>query len=463
MFKTFLSLRYLRARKTNWIGVAGIFVAVAALILILSIMTGFVQASKNHLRGNLADLVIAPVDLAIADGQRPVVDLEALLALIEEDPRVVAATPQLVWYGLLVPDFAPRALETPMQEALTLVELVGVDHEREGRVTSFDESLQKDALSARTLGLRPDDPADPFKLPRRYRPDGRPKPPMIVGEQLARVWGLEKGQEIPVLTATVDRDTREVNEEPSKRSFVVAGAFRSGENEMDMQRVYFDRRDLADYLGVNEGPAARDYSAILVKLVDYERDKVAVRRDLYIKLHEAGFLHDPADGLREITTWEDRRQNILKAIENEKVLLGIMLSLVLVVAGFTIFALLSMMVSEKRRDIGILTALGATPRGVMGMFLMIGVWQAFLGAALGAGAGIWAALKIDAIERALSKGLGVQIFDRTVYFFDHIPSVVTFSGVAWIVGGAVSLTLVFAAIPAWRAARLNPVDALRYE
>ena len=165
----------------------------------------------------------------------------------------------------------------------------------------------------------------------------------------------------------------------------------------------------------------------------------------------------------EFRRWEDFRATLLRAIENEKSLMGIMLSLVLVVAGFTVFALLSMMVTEKRRDIGILCALGATPRGVLAMFLMIGAWQAFIGAAAGALAGVWGAINIDAIERSLSATFGFEIFDRDIYLFDHIPSEVTPLGVAWIVGGAVFCTLLFAAIPAWRASRLDPVEALRHE
>ena len=122
-----------------------------------------------------------------------------------------------------------------------------------------------------------------------------------------------------------------------------------------------------------------------------------------------------------------------------------------------------MMVTEKRRDIGILTALGSTPRGVMWMFLMIGFWDGLLGATLGAIAGTWAAIKIDPIERGLSKAFGVEIFDRSVYLFDHIPSVVDPVGVAMIWTGAIVCTLTFALIPAWKAARMDPLDALRYE
>ena len=143
--------------------------------------------------------------------------------------------------------------------------------------------------------------------------------------------------------------------------------------------------------------------------------------------------------------------------------MGIMLSLVLLVAGFTIFAILSMMVTEKRRDIGILTALGATPKGVMELFLLIGFWDALLGASAGAVAGTLLAVRIDPIERWLSSTFGVQIFDRSVYLFDHIPSVVEPLRLALIVLGAFVCALGFAAIPAWRAASLDPLDALRYE
>jgi lipoprotein-releasing system permease protein len=120
-------------------------------------------------------------------------------------------------------------------------------------------------------------------------------------------------------------------------------------------------------------------------------------------------------------------------------------------------------VQEKRRDIGILTALGATPRGVLGTFLMIGFWEATLGSLLGLGAGVWAAKEINAIEAALSSAFGFTIFNREVYLFDHIPTVIEPRAVALIVIGAFLATLLAAAFPAWRAARLDPVEALRHE
>jgi lipoprotein-releasing system permease protein len=140
-----------------------------------------------------------------------------------------------------------------------------------------------------------------------------------------------------------------------------------------------------------------------------------------------------------------------------------MLSLVLLVAGFTIYAILSMMVTEKRRDIGILCALGADPRGIQTLFMLIGFWDALLGTVLGTTLGILGAVYIDAIEQGISAVIGVQIFNRDAYLFDYIPSVVEPLSVVWIVAGAFVCTLLFAFWPAWRASRLNPIDALRYE
>jgi lipoprotein-releasing system permease protein len=466
LYRTFLSLRYLKTRPTNWIGVVGIFVAVTALILILSIMSGFLADSRSHMRGSLADLLIQPFfDYPEKDREtnelyylpnRP----DKMLEVIRADPRVEAACAQLQWYGILNHDRASSLQNDPVFGKFALVSLVGIDFEDEYETTELYAALTAD----RRLSVeRVADPSNPFAAPPNYEPPGggRPKPSVLLGAQLAYNWGLHAGDELEIVTSSVKADG--TLGEPTNSRYVVAGTFRSTHNETDGQRVYMDRRELADLLtGVRD--TSPDYSHVLVKLKDYKGTKVAVQEDLAAALADAHCLHhDGSIAFSEIRTWEDFRQIMLKAIDNEKSLMGIMLSLVLVVAGFTVFAILSMMVSEKRRDIGIISALGGTRMGILMLFLLIGFWEALVGATLGGIAGVWAAINIDPIERWLSSTFGWEIFDRSVYFFDHIPSVIEVTGIAKIVLGAFFCALLFAAIPAWRAARLNPIDALRYE
>ena len=460
MYKTFLSWRYMRARRTNWIGVVGICVGVGALIMILSIMTGFLEETKKSLRGGLSDILIEAVQMKNRRGAPS--DPAPLLAEVRADPRVAGACAQMNWVGMLSrggreAGKTSEILASVNASSISFVHVVGVDVEDEFTTTEFRRALEQasragDGSDLGGASLRVHDVEKPFAPPPGYVPDGRPLASCVVGAQLARNWRLQRGSIIWISTAVPDEASGEMR--PSDRQFVVAGAFRSGENEMDMQRIYVDRGELADFLS-----SGREYNQVLVKLHDYDKDGVATRDDLGRRLAGKGLI-----GFEEnVRTWEDFRRGLLAAIENERVLMAIMLSLVVLVAAFTIFAILSMMVTEKRRDIGILTALGATPRGITWLFVLIGFWDTLLGATMGAILGTWAALKIDAIEQFLSKLLGVQIFDRNAYLFDHIPAIVNPLWVAVIVLGAFVIALLFALIPAWKAGRLHPLDALRYE
>ncbi len=458
MFRTFLSWRYLLVRRTNLIGIVGIMVAVGALILILSIMTGFLELSRVAARASSADVTITPF---FADGEQqqpqPLpLEPSPLLEVLRKDARVVAASAHLTWFGSLIGDTSISS-QIFSQGTDAVVRLVGIDVADEFAATHLEEFLSSTPLRGQKVA----DPKNPFALPPGME-GGRPRPVIVVGDSLMRTHGLARGDVIKVGTV-VFNSKQEL--ESADFECIVGGSFRSRENELDLQRVYVDRTQLARFLAglrsqEDELPAdARTYSEILVKLADYDRDGARICSDLKQRLVSMSVLHP----FSNIETWEQQKRVILGAIENERALMAIMLSLVLLVAGFTIFAILSMMVSEKRRDIGILTALGATPRGVMQVFLMIGFWDALIGATLGCLIGTWLALKIDPIERWLSSTFDFQIFNREVYLFDYIPSQVEPLRVATIVLGAFVCALVFAMVPAYRAAKLDPVDALRNE
>jgi lipoprotein-releasing system permease protein len=454
MYKYFLSWRYMRARRTNLIGVIGICVGVGALILILSIMTGFLEETKKSLRGGLSDVIVETDQRQFMDGRKVPSSAQPLLDAVRADPRVVGACAQLAWFGMLTQGgrragFAAEQVADPQKGQLSGVRLFGIDVQDEYKTTELHTALSRNSLMG---DERVANPEDPFAPPPGYAPEGRPLASCLVGEQLAQEWRLRRGSEVWITTALVDAKSGEVH--PSDRRYVVAGTFRSGENEMDLQRIYLDRAELADFLG-NE----RQYSQVLLKLSDYGRDGRNVQAQLGESLTAAGLIPRP----EFVRTWEDYRRPLLGAIENERVLMAIMLSLVVVVAAFTVFAILSMMVTEKRRDIGILSALGATPGGVTILFMLIGFWDTLLGATAGAILGVLGAVYIDPIEIWLSNTIGVQIFNRKVYLFDHIPAIVNPLWVAVIVLGAFVIALVFSLAPAWKAGRLHPLDALRYE
>lgn len=494
MYKSFLSWRYLVTRPTNFIGIVGIFVAVGALIMILSIMTGFLEQTKAMVRGGLSDLVITPPARSV--GARGTIEADytpnAILSEVRADPRIVAASPRLAWFGLIAPRDrdglrSQTLMRDPEWAGQAAVQLVGVDIETplkfafpvlqsawnqlgisvpnvtiqdEFDTTELFEALRREPHPDRLgFATRVSNPWMPFAPPPGYRPDGIERESIILGEQLMNSLQLQRGWEMTLVSFVTDSNG-EVHE--CKRDYVIAGSFRTKDNEMDGRRIYMTRNALADLL--NDG---RNYTEVVAKLEDYDQDSQSVQNELREHLGQAGLLpRDMRTGVvpfHHVRTWEDFRETLLGAIKNERVLMAIMLSLILVVAGFTIFSILTMMVTEKRRDIGILAALGASPSGILWTFLLIGFWNALIGSIAGAIAGILGATYIDAIERWLSRLFRTQIFDRNVYYFDEIPSHVEWLPVTLIVLGAFACTLLFSAIPAWRAGRLNPLDALRYE
>ena len=164
-----------------------------------------------------------------------------------------------------------------------------------------------------------------------------------------------------------------------------------------------------------------------------------------------------------VSTWEQKQGPLLAAVQVEQNILNMLLFFIIAVAGFGILAIFSMIVVEKTRDIGVLKALGATSSGVRSIFLGYGLLLGVVGAGAGMAGGLAFVRYINWIEQKLSKLAGRKLFDDTIYYFDSIPTLVDPRTVACVVGGALFIAAAASVWPAHRAARLDPVRALRYE
>ncbi|MFM7035407.1 MAG: ABC transporter permease [Planctomycetia bacterium] len=170
----------------------------------------------------------------------------------------------------------------------------------------------------------------------------------------------------------------------------------------------------------------------------------------------------PAE-LYAVSTWRDKQGPLLSAVDMEMAVLNILLFMIIAVAGFGILAIFYMIVVEKTRDIGILKSLGASASGIAGVFLGYGLFLGFVGAGAGLALGLAITWNLNRIRAAVEWWTGQRVFDPSIYYFFKIPTIVDPATVAWIIAGAIGIAVAASVLPALRAARLHPVEALRHE
>jgi len=264
---------------------------------------------------------------------------------------------------------------------------------------------------------------------------------------------VKPGDDVAISTVTVGRP-------PSECRFqaTVTDVFKSGMSEYDSSFVFMN----LDQLQSNRGMIVRDadgnvesrsITSTQIKLRDYA-DAPEV-----VALLQAAF---PA-GVVQIRTWEQKQGPLLEAVAVESAILNVLLFLIIAVAGFGILAIFFMIVVEKTRDIGIMKALGASSKGVMSIFLSYGLALGVVGSGVGVGLGLLFVRYINEIEDGLSWFTGRKVFDEKIYYFFEIPTRVNPAMVVWVAVGAMAIAVMASVLPARRAARLNPVEALRYD
>jgi len=261
---------------------------------------------------------------------------------------------------------------------------------------------------------------------------------------------LWPGMDVTIVTFVTEAHLQD--DPRAVETFTIADTVKSGMSDYDGHYIYMPFEKLQAMRNM-QGRA----TAIHVRLTDYAHAKAVVKR-LEEMLDEMGRGREFVVG-----TWEDKNTPILSAVAIETAILNIMLFFIIAVAGFGILAIFAMIVVEKTRDIGIIKALGGGNRGVMGLFLGYGLALGAVGSGLGLLIAILFISNLDAIEELIAKLSGVEVFDRNIYYFEHIPRTSDPWMMAWVVGGAMLIALLASVWPAWRAARLDPVESLRHE
>ena len=260
---------------------------------------------------------------------------------------------------------------------------------------------------------------------------------------------LRPGDDVNLTFPTAGRPPRAADDVAT-----VVDVIHTGMSEYDSNFVYVNLEVLQHRRGmIDPVTGTASVTSIQIKLYDYADAPMAVA-----KLRE---LFPP--GYYNVLTWEDKQGPLLAAVRIEAAILNVLLFMIIAVAGFGILAIFYMIVVEKTRDIGILKALGASSRGVMGIFLSYGLLLGLVGCGSGTVLGLVFVHYINEIEWALSLLTGQKVFNPDIYYFDRIPTLVNPMTILWVGLGSLAIAIGASVMPARRAARFQPVEALRWE
>lgn len=454
MYRPFLAIRYLLTRPINLLGVMGVTLGVWALIVVVAIFSGFLEVVRDHVRSAASDISV----LRLHDA-----DFGRLRRAIEAEPQVTACAPRLVHYGLLHPP-GRRPPPPPLLGRGALqggdtpfLFVLGVDPALERSVTRLSGWLTAVAPGLRVRDL--DDPLAPI--------DGLPA--ILLGEDRMLRNGLRPGDRLVLNTARTamapdgSRSIEPVEVAASNGAgtgppvFAVAGAYRTRHIGYDGNNSFVDIDVLRALLhlpagSVQEIAVAVEDDAALELIA--ARVQGAVRQAL-------GQEDLPWTRGATAISWERRNAGFLSGVEWQRTLMKIVLTVILVVAAVLMFATLSMMVAEKTSDIGILTAMGATPRGVMAVFLSCGLAITAVGVALGTLSGCLSAMYLEDFRQLVLSVAGVDLFPVKVYNLDRVPYALDPWWILQVAAMAAGTGIVVSALPALRAARHDPLVSLR--
>ncbi|MBF0384162.1 MAG: lipoprotein-releasing ABC transporter permease subunit [Magnetococcales bacterium] len=410
-YEWFIGLRYLRAKRNQsfisiitFFSLGGIALGVAALIVVLAVMTGFRQELQAQILGITGHATIRAYTDYV-DNYKP------LLAEVNKTQGVVAATPFI----------SGQAMLTGRGRSYG-VSLRGIVPDLDSKVSALDKNMKQGSIH--DLGG--------FHI--------------IIGRKLANNLGANVGDKITVMVAA--GNVTAMGTLPRLKRFRVGGVFESGMYEYDNSLAYIHLKDAQTLFRMNK----KQITGIEI-ITPQAEQAFAVRELLQQKLESSYWIQD----------WMQMNRNFFRALQMEKATMFVILFLVVIVAAFNIISSLVMVVMEKGREIAILKSMGATPNSILTIFLVNGGVIGIVGTLAGLALGLGLAFNLEAALGFIEDLFGIQILSGEVYYIDHLPSVVLWSDVAWITSISFIITILAAFYPAWRAARVDPVEGLRYE
>ena len=411
-YELFIGLRYTRAKRRNHFisfisltSMLGIALGVAALITVLSVMNGFQNELRTRILGVASHVQISgPGDV--------LTDWRGVAALAAADTRVAAAAPYINVQGILTFDGAVRGAI-----------IRGILPEYENRVAEIGSHMKAGTLAA----LKPGE----FGI--------------VLGSELARSLAVILGDKVTLIAPQGQVTPAGII--PRLKQFRVVGIFEVGMFEYDSGLALIQLEDAQRLYRMEDR-----VSGVRLKLHDLFQSR-QVAQALLPRLGPDVYISD----------WTRSHANFFRAVQMEKTVMFIILLLIVAVAAFNIVSTLVMAVTDKQPDIAILRTLGAAPSSIMAVFMVQGALIGVIGTLIGVAGGVLLALNIGVVVPFIERLFSVQFLSKEVYYISELPSELLWGDVGSIAAVSFVLSLLATLYPSWRASRVNPAEALRYE
>lgn len=381
----------------------GLIIGVALLITVLSVMNGFDRELQQRILGMVPHAVIKPYS--------DMRDWQTLQDSVLENEKVLAAAPFINAQGMVTRNGAVHG-----------VQLNGVLPEEETSVSIISEHMIRGSLEDLKSG----------------------EFGMIIGEILSRQLRVDVGDKVTVVLPEASLTPAGVF--PRLKRFVVKGIFSVGA-DLDASLTMIHMDDAAKMLRIKGS-----VHGLRLKMHDLF-DAPYIARQIAMNLDEGFYSVD----------WTRTHGNLFQAIRMEKTMIGLLLMVIVAVAAFNIISTLVMVVTDKKADIAILRTMGASPKAIMGIFVVQGAYIGIVGTLVGTVLGVLLALNVSDIIQGIESLLKMQFLNPDVYFISDLPSQLLLDDVLVISGTALIMSLLATLYPAWRASKVQPAEALRYE